>query len=250
MKNCKDRPVAIIALIFFAAWLFIGLPLIYAPGERHVHSEGLGVTHGEWLLFFGAIIGGFIGAGAAVMAVGLTIKGQRDEDTMKVRAAVRLEVTTYSKYVIGSLDVCKKIAAQGLSIPMLDAEYVSKALVDPVIYPAVSDRIGLLQRPQATIEFYMRIAEAKSNLSAMRQKASGLTQAQSQMTLIQPSSAEVVADSLITALQMARHIVADHDSTRTAMDLFVQNVTLKNVDEALAAAQVVFPNAESFQTPA
>jgi hypothetical protein len=35
----------------FAAWLFVGLPLLYLPNEDHVHGEILGVKYGEWLLF-------------------------------------------------------------------------------------------------------------------------------------------------------------------------------------------------------
>jgi hypothetical protein len=59
-------------------------------------------------------------------------------------------------------------------------------LVDPVIYPAVADRVGLLQRPQATIEFYMRVAEAKSNLAAIQRKHARLTQSQADMIFMQP----------------------------------------------------------------
>jgi hypothetical protein len=174
----------------------------------------------------------------------------RNEDVAKVNAAIRTEITTYSKYAIGTLEVCKRIAAQGLKIPTVDAEYIGKNLVDPLTYPAVADRVGLMRRPQATFEFYMRTEEAKSYLSAIQKKDSRLPQAQADMTYFQPSHALVVADSLITALQMARHIVADYDPTRTEMDLFVQTVTLRNIDEALALAQIVFPSAESFEVPA
>jgi len=184
-----------------------------------------------------------------VFAVYLTLTRQRKEDTEKVRAAVRTEVTTYSKYVIGTLEICKKVA-NGLQISMSDAEYIGKNLIAPVIYPAVADRIGLLQRPQATIEFYMRIAEAKSNLAAMRVKVIGLPLAQSQMQNIQPANAEVVADSLITALQVARHIVADDDPSRTEMDIWIQKIMLRDIDSALASAKLTFPNAESFKAPA
>jgi hypothetical protein len=204
---------------------------------------------GERVGALGAVVGGIIGAGGAVFAVYLAITGQRKEDMAKVRAAVRTEVTTYSKYLIGTLEVCKQIATQAAKIPTVDAEYIGKNLVDPVIYPAVADRAGLLRRPQATIEFYMRIAETKSNLSAIYRKDARLTQGQADMTHVQPSHAEIVADSLITALQLARHIVADDDPTRTEMDISIQKAMLADIDEALVSAKVVFPNAESFEIP-
>ena len=83
----------------------------------------------------------------------------------------------------------------------------------------------------------------------MRVKVAGLSYAQSQMQNIQPANAEVIADSLITALQMGRHLVADDDPTRTEMDLWIQKIVLRDIDAALASAKVTFPNAESFEAP-
>jgi hypothetical protein len=51
MTKISDCKVALFALIFFAGWLFIGLPLLYLPSQDHVHGEILGVKYGEWLLF-------------------------------------------------------------------------------------------------------------------------------------------------------------------------------------------------------
>jgi hypothetical protein len=51
MPKLSDCRIALIALIALAAWLFVGLPLLYLPGEGHVHGEFLGVKYGEWLLF-------------------------------------------------------------------------------------------------------------------------------------------------------------------------------------------------------
>jgi len=82
-----------------------------------------------------------------------------------------------------------------------------------------------------------------------RKKDAGLTSNQAAMTYIQPSHAEVVADSLITALQMARHIIADDDPTRTEMDVWIQRVMLGDIDAASASAKITFPNAESFTVP-
>jgi hypothetical protein len=55
MPKASDCRIALVALIAFAAWLFIGLPLLYLPGESHVHGEILGVKYGEWLLFLATV---------------------------------------------------------------------------------------------------------------------------------------------------------------------------------------------------
>jgi hypothetical protein len=213
----------------------------------------------DWLGFTGSVIGALvalIAAGVAWFAVQGQIGAQRLEaeqkridDVVNVRAAVRTEVTTYSKYVIGTLEICEQIATKGLSIPMAEATYIGKNLIDPVIYNAVADRVALLTRPQATVEFYMRIAEAKSNLLVMQARASGLTQAQSAMTKVQPSNAEVVADSLITALQLAHAIISEEVPNATVFDKTVQKVALAEIAKSVASAQSAFPNAESFKTP-
>jgi hypothetical protein len=51
MQKTTDDRIALVALIAFAAWLLIALPLIYMPGEWHSHGEMIGVKYGEWLLF-------------------------------------------------------------------------------------------------------------------------------------------------------------------------------------------------------
>jgi hypothetical protein len=56
LKKCTEKPIALAALILFAAWLFIALPLIYAPSAQSAHGEFLGVKYGEWLLFLATLI--------------------------------------------------------------------------------------------------------------------------------------------------------------------------------------------------
>jgi hypothetical protein len=51
MPKTTDCNIALIALIAFAAWFFIALPLIYLPSQEHVYGEIIGVKYGEWLLF-------------------------------------------------------------------------------------------------------------------------------------------------------------------------------------------------------
>lgn len=230
--------------------MLIGLVLLFSIAlTAWFFADLLEAKAGERIAAFGGVIGGIVGAGGAVFAVYLTLTTQRNGEIANVRAAVRTEVTTYTKYIIGTLDICEKIARTGLQIPMAEATYIGKNLIDPTIYNAVADRVALLQRPQVIVEFCMRIAEAKSNLNVMQVRASGMTQAQSAMVNVQASNAEVVADSLITALQLGQAILSESDPTRTSVDEAVQRVSLAEIQRALASALAAFPNAESFKTP-
>jgi hypothetical protein len=51
MGKTVDEKIALVALIAFAVWLFVVLPLLYLPSQVHVHGEILEVKYGEWLLF-------------------------------------------------------------------------------------------------------------------------------------------------------------------------------------------------------
>jgi hypothetical protein len=157
-----------------------------------------------------------IGAAGAVWAVYLTLSRQKQQEIAQVTDAVRTEVTTLVKYVIGALEVCRQIAHEKLPIPRQDARYIAKNFwADPIIYPAVADRIGLLPHPHATTEFYMRLSEVRAMLRAIANKteAPSATYTTTPPELVTPQQAGTVADSLITALQLARPIVGNKSTS-------------------------------------
>ncbi len=202
----------------------------------------------------GSFIGGIIGAGGAVWAVYLAISRQRNEEIIKVSDAVRTEVTAFVKYVIGAVVVCQQIKKGLVKIPRQDARYIAKSFWgDPIIYPAVADRVGLLPHPHATTEFYMRLSEVRSMLEALRTKTdpSSATNVTAPPEYVTPEFAATIADSLITALQLARPIVANDNnpSARSQLTAFVQTTVASQIDECLESAKTTFPDAESFQTP-
>jgi hypothetical protein len=205
---------------------------------------------GEIAAALGALVGGVVGAGGAVLAVFLTLSRQREEDTAKVATAVRTEVATYVKYVIGSIEICQQIQG-GLKMPRQDASAIVQNLIaDPVVYPAVADRIGLLPHPNMTAEFYMRIAEAKSMVEILRTKTNpqGATYVTPPVELVSAEFAALLAESLITALQLARPIVAEtgnQDAERLAAQ--IHTTVVGRIDECLASAKTPFPDAESFK---
>ncbi len=185
---------------------------VFCTALRHSKS-------GEIARALGSLIGGIVGAGGAVWAVFLALSQQRREETEKVAEAVRTEVTTLVKYAIGAV------------IPRQDAHYIVKNFAgDPIIYPAVADRVGLLRHPHATAEFYMRILEAKVMVEMLRTKTDvpGIMYTAAPVELVTPQFASSVADSLLTALQLARSIVADEEMSvgKPQFTAWVQSVVV------------------------
>jgi hypothetical protein len=86
MKKCADKPIAIAALIFFAVWLFVGLPMMYAPGEGHVHGAILGVKYGECLLFLATVV--------LAWTTWMLVKGAEKTAERQLRAYVLVDKAT------------------------------------------------------------------------------------------------------------------------------------------------------------
>jgi hypothetical protein len=201
-----------------------------------------------------AYVAGVVQARATREAAKLQIAAidqQRNDEITQVRDAVRTEVTAFAKYVIGAVEICKLIKG-GLKIPRENARDIAKSFWgDPIIYPAVADRVGLLPHPHATTEFYMRLSEVRGMLEALRTKPpSSGGYVVPPPEFVTPDFAATIADSLITALQLARHIVSNdqNPSAKSQLAALVQTTVVGQIDECLESAQNFFPDAESFKS--
>ena len=124
MPKISDCRIALFALIAFAAWLFIGLPLLYLPSQDHVHGEILGVKYGEWLLF------------AATMglwwATWRLVTGSEKTAERQLRAYIVVKVDDVDvekivSNVVGETKVSMKIAIKNTGqTPAHDLRIVSK----------------------------------------------------------------------------------------------------------------------------
>jgi hypothetical protein len=245
----KARSTIIAASPLLRVALFIGAVLLIIFSVALTRASA-----GELAGALGSLIGGIVGAGGAVWAVFLMLSRQRSEETEKVAEAVRTEVTTLVKYAIGAVVICEQIKKGIIKVPRQDAHYIVKNFAgDPIIYPAVADRVGLLRHPHATAEFYMRILEAKIMVEMLRTKTDvpGIMYTAAPVELVTPQFAGSVADSLLTALQLARSIVADEEMSvgKPQFTAWVQSVVVAQIDDCLASAKETFPDAESFKFP-
>ena len=217
----------------------VALAIVLLTICRFVAALMGAASEGEVAGALGNLLGGMIGAGGALLAVYLALSAQTKEETGKVAAAVRTEVASLVTYIIGAIEICEHIATKTRQVPRKDASYVIRKLVaEPVVYKAVADRIGLLPHPNATVQFYMRLSEARAMVESLQ--IANITQ-----QYLSSENAETIADSLITALQLAQSILARDGSPHLA-ELVTQEM-VGQMEACLQSAKVTFPNALSFQ---
>lgn len=108
----------------------------------------------------GNVLGGMVGVFGAALAVYLTLWTQRKDESQKASAAVYREVMELTRFVIRNLRLCRVLYDGSLSIAG-DALPSAMAIPEPVIYPAVADRIGRLGASQQLVRFYIELSEAR-----------------------------------------------------------------------------------------
>ncbi|TWB45485.1 hypothetical protein [Nitrospirillum pindoramense] len=210
---------------------------------------------GEIAGALGGLIGGLVGAGGAIYAVSLAVSSQRKEEARRVTRAINIEVAVYVKYVIGALEICNQIAKARTLLPTNQASYITKSIpIDPTVYTAVADRIGLLIHPEATVSFYARILEAKAMTEALEKKPKDVSQ-----TMYVPSPTEHVSmknvqpvvDVLLTALELSRPIINAEPEFRgrDVFDKLVRKRTLEQIEQAREGVRSWYPNSECFSPP-
>ena len=95
--------------------------------------------------------------------------------------------------------------------------------------------------------------EAKVMVEMLRTKTDvpGIMYTAAPVDFVSPQFAGSVADSLLTALQLARAIVADEEMSvgKPQFTAWVQAMVVAQIDDCLASAKETFPEAESFQVP-
>lgn len=229
--------------ILLVAAVPVLLFLIFAVNLFHVDA-------GQVSSALGSLIGGIVGAGSAVWALHFTISRDRNEETSKVGAAVSAEVAAFARYIIGAVQLCEDIVKGTVKIQSRDAADIAKNFWGgPSVYPAVANKIALLPHPRATIEFYVRMAEAKGMLEE-RAKNHPVAGPGGEITpdYVTPDVAANVADRLIIALRVARRILVNEGAGETEPHVtdWVQASVVEQIDACLQAAKESFPNTALF----
>lgn len=198
---------------------------------------------GERLGALGGVIGGLLGALGAALAVFLTLRGQRRDEAETIRDAARREVQEFSRLVAGNLDTCREIAAGTVRVPRQDLPTIM-LMPTPVIYQAIADRIGRLDRADAYVTFYARIAEAERLVAILA--ASGQLSAIGEGRTPPPLPLDrhdiaLIARSWIDIAGLAMHIL-DPQPRPVDYDDQVERSFRTRLDEAFRSAQAIFPD--------
>jgi hypothetical protein len=205
-------------------------------------SAWLGATAGETLGALGSIIGGFIGALGSAAAVFLMLRRQRIDDIERISAAVASEVAELCKSPIGQLGACAQIQ-RGLIAPPISELKTLFQTPAPVVFPALAAMISRLPFSTLVVTFYAQLQETRGLLAVFEAgfppdaRATG-------------AHIKTLADLVISQCQLALLILRRAQSLSASQDVLAaqQRVQMtKTLEEQLAAAREVFPDAESFQ---
>ena len=227
--------------VLYGLALLFGVALLCGFGAALMGTH----TAGEVAVALGAFAGGFIGAGVAILAVFIALSSQRQEETTNISAAIKTEVTALAKYAIGSI---KKLSADRSGHSAGATAGCQLHLAKVLGYARYIFGGRRQDRLIAAGSRHRTILQA-----AFGSKGEGdsLQSATINQPLVSHDNAAKIADSLITALQLAHAIICDEGdlSEREQLEGMVRGIVGSQIDECLKSAKASVPNAELFQLP-
>ena len=189
----------------------------------------------------GSVVGGIIGALGSAAAVFIMLRAQRNDETSKVSDAVLSEVVELCKSPIGQLNACMQIQLGHLHSPISALKDLFRAPA-PIVFPAIASMISRLPSSTLVVTFYMQLQETPGLITTIENAFPA-------DALVTGAHIQMVADLLISQCQLARLILGKaRETPDNEMTLATRQRAhmLRVLDGQLAAAQEVFPNAESF----
>ena len=202
-----------------------------------MHSAQWGEIAGA----LGNVVGGMVGAAAAVLAVWLTFTRAHVVETRNVTAAIQTEVAARAKYVMWSLDMCVAVKNNIRTIPRKDAMYMVRTLaIKPTIYPSVADRIRLLPRPEATVAFYNWTEEAVAMTESFVRNTSGGVS-----DVVTKDVLSTLADCLTHALILSQPVISGLAQKDEQFSEGVRQVILQRVGNWIQLSRTEFPPASN-----
>jgi hypothetical protein len=199
---------------------------------------------GEIVGALGSVIGGSIGAFGSAAAVYIMLKGQRDDEVERVWAAVYREIVELCKSPIGQLGACAGIQTGSIRCTPSQVQHLFHSPA-PIIYPAVASLVSRLPRPTLVVTFYAQLQETRGLLAILETCPPD--------EIIGPGHIGVLTDLLINQCQLAQLILSGPEPAAYGEAQLVaaqRSQTVKMLDEQLAAARLLFPDADSFSLTA
>jgi hypothetical protein len=177
------------------------------------------------LVAVASVLGGLFGAGGAALAVYLTLSGQRKEERHRIVYAVVREVMEFARLVIGNLKICENIhMVPSAALPLI------MRMPRPVIYPAIADRLGLLNNPTAVVTFFTKMSVVESMVAVIG----------AQPDMLRSIPREIV-QAWIDICEMGKCILMAEPEAKREVDRRAREDVLKKIEEAVASARKTFP---------
>jgi hypothetical protein len=180
-----------------------------------------------------SLLGGFIGAMGAALAVYLTLSGQRREDRKRIRDAIIREVIEFTRLAIGHLETCNNIHDGTTTMPVPKLAEMMQ-MPAPIIYPAVADKIGLLKAPHRVVSFYMGIAGIAIGAQALA------ADPKRQTANLQAGDVKLIVEEWLVICRFASWMIQDSEVGKE-FDKALSARILSDIDAITTATRKNFP---------
>ncbi len=195
----------------------------------------MGVPPGEALVAVASVLGGLIGAfgagGAAVYAVRRTFERQRKEERQRIVGAILREVMEFSRRVVGHLKIFENIHSGKMLIPAAQFPTIMR-MPNAVVYPAIADRLGLLNNPTLVVAFFTRMSDAGPMAAVIGAQGT---------VGIRGDLMTEMAKAWIDICEMGKCILDGEQEFERDVDRQAREDILKQIEEALKSARTQFP---------
>lgn len=183
----------------------------------------------------GGVIGGIIGAAGAAGAVYINLQAQQDDESRRVRDALRREVIEFVRFVLGHLETCENIHTHTINMPTMALPNALR-LPKPVVYPASATLIARLPAPQRYAAFYTRQFE----IGVMAEGIAGRPTVPLGPNVTAAEIATIGA-ALINILGFGRAIIENTD-TPTGLDDATGAEMVHQIDRLIGRTSSIFPD--------
>lgn len=206
-----------------------------------------GSSPGEVAGAMGAVLGGMIGALGSAAAVYILLGRERDDEIQKVSAAVLAEVVALAKFPLGQLEMCEQLKYGQVKVPKAGLP-MAMHVPEPVIYPAVADRVSRLPSAMLVVAFFSGLAELRGLVSL-------IANSKPEDPIVEIPQVDSLAEMLVHLCILAAQILDRQGAVSAAESQTaskVRQVIRNRLDHQINRAKLVWPNAEWYQeeTPA
>ena len=197
----------------------------------------MNLSPGDILGALGSVIGGTIGALGSAAAVFIMLRAQRNDETEKVSDAVLSEVAELCKSPIGQLHACAQIQIGQTPCPISSLRDLFQTPA-PVIFPAVASMVSRLPCAALVVTFYTQLQETPGLLTIIEH-------AFPPNSVVTGPQIQGLADLVISQCQLAG-LILKSAPPGSGLAAEKRSHMVRVLEEQLAAAKEVFPNAKSF----